>query len=148
MEIKNRNLNEEGMEKLANFFCGASVFNSGGKIPVLAPFASYLQHVHLSSAWITRGHGLREITVGLLSLAASCLQFTAASTASCDGAGGNAKLCLQAAYLFHSPATFLLFRCCSGMHTRVRFLAALACQKIFGLWGFFLLFSTSYFIVL
>lgn len=32
------------------------------------------------------------------------------------GQRGNAKLCLQAAYLFHSPATLHLFRCCSGAY--------------------------------
>lgn len=50
MESKNKSLNEEGMEKLGNFFSWASVSNPGGKIPVSTPFPSYLQHVHLSSA--------------------------------------------------------------------------------------------------
>lgn len=125
------------MEKLCNFFGWAPVFNFGGKIPVLIPLSSYLQHVHLSSAWIRRADGLREITVGLLSLAASCLCPGLQLIAPVMGQGENAKLCLQAAYLFHSPAALHLFRCCSGVHTGVRFFAVSASQKMFGLWGVF-----------
>lgn len=68
------------------------------------------------------------------------------------GQGGNAKLCLQAAYLFHSPATLHLFRCCSGAY-RGEIFSCLSIPEDVWVVGVFIIiseshFSTSYFIVL
>lgn len=99
--------------------------------------------------------GWGGITASLLFSAASCL--VPIPAAHCHqrclvmGQKWNTIFCLQVTYLFHSPATLHLFRCCRDMHREERFLALSASQEIFGLWGFFITIweiccSTSYFI--
>lgn len=148
MESKNKSLNEEGMEKLGNFL--GICFQPWWQNSCFDPFSL----LSTTCPLVQRLGGSQWVCCPWQppACAHACSSFLPALPP-VMGQGGNAKLCLQAAYLFHSPATLHLFRCCSGVHTGMRFLAVLASQKMFGLWGFFIIiseshFSTSYFIVL
>lgn len=61
------------------------------------------------------------------------------------GQGENAKLCLQAAYLFHSPATLHLFRFCSGCTQGWDFLLSQHPRRCLGCGDFLLLFQNVVF---
>ena len=90
-----------------------STFNPFSLLATMCPL---VQHFEQERWWAVGDHSRFAVLGSLLPCAHACSS-SLPTLPPVMGQEGNAKLCLQVAYLFHSLATLHLFRCCSGMHT-------------------------------
>jgi len=118
---------------------------------LLAMTCPLVQRLEQERRWAVGDHS-RFAVLGSLQPCACACSSSLPTLPPVMGQEANVQLCLQLAYLLHSPATLHLFRCCSGVHMGEIFSCLSIPEEVWVAGAFYYYFGkrcpTSYFIFL